>query len=135
MPKLPNLHEMYRTSDDDKSDVFHWVMFNITYKPGYLIKDQGIHLTIESTQPDARTLDGGDLVPIVGRYLIPKGIASTLDEKKILDWLFDCIVSYERHEAQEWFRCDGRLVADPHEFEIKTSELKKRTMQHAPPTY
>ena len=87
-----------------------------TYKPGWRFKldpatDGWFYrLTVERTEPDSR--NPGAVVRIQSqRALAPEELApDTLPRV-----LRHVLVDIEVHELDEWLRCDGTLLRDPHE--------------------
>lgn len=89
-------------------------MDRFTYKPGY-------RFTVsESNDPEAAAVirldmdvpdsTGNDML-VFGGFLVPQG----LTEEGFWKWLRDHAIDYiENHEADEWFRIDGKLFRPPH---------------------
>lgn len=89
-----------------------------SYKPGWTIRVghregfDGDWLLI-----DCPTVDAYD--PSRRRLTLPGGRRITLavwamDDEQLTAWVLGLIDDIERHERDEWFRRDGRLVNDPH---------------------
>lgn len=94
----------------------------VTYRPGvtFSVTDEALEIrvhTVDSRSPrdDLREID------ITHRTLLPR-LDPRLPEAQLraafLDFVRECTLAMERHESQEWFRVNGRMVIDPHAIDL-----------------
>ena len=105
-----------------REDGYKWVeslLARFTYKPGWHIEQRrlpesadSVRLQIRFTAPDSRSLERE--IPVTGTFDVPYYIWFEEDEGRFWKWLHQVILFMERHELDEWFRVDGKLVDDPH---------------------
>ena len=94
------------------------LMHRITYKPDSQVNimldaPEYYYLSIQIPVYDAHNPKEHSLL----RMNIRLPLKETLDEMtddQIIKMVFDGIMDYERHEAQEWFKLDGKIIYDPH---------------------
>jgi hypothetical protein len=55
-----------------------------------------------------------DLIPVSLCQHVPYGLIDS--EQKLTSFIRRLISEFESHEIDEWYRLDGKLVRDPHEF-------------------
>ena len=90
----------------------------VTYRPGvtFAIHDGALEIKVHTV--DSRSAHDDLLeIDINHRTLLP-----TFDLRQptmqvrsaFLDFVRECVLAMERHESQEWFRVNGRVVVDPH---------------------
>jgi len=108
-------------ADVPVSTLEQWLR-SITYRPGVTFTINGDALEIKVHTIDSRSArDDLQEVDITHRTLLP-----TFDERlpeaqlraTFLDFVRDRVLAMERHESQEWFRINGRLVVDPHVLDL-----------------
>jgi hypothetical protein len=99
------------------------LLTGITYKPGFTMTvrppisgDFGIgsvvfSCNVSDSRDPLKIIPVGRVVP-VAPSLIEK--ASQAGPEYFYKWLFGQILSFERHEAQEWFKINGQVFDDPH---------------------
>lgn len=55
------------------------------------------------------------IIPLTIAREIPGDILERWDEAELVSWLFRWLFDQmEHHEAQEWFKVDGKQVWNPH---------------------
>lgn len=112
---------------DQRSDYFtlERLLSVVTYKPGVSVRAKppepgsaymhGVgSIIIEATVPSS--YDPLNLISVgrsidVPPYLIEQ---ATENRDRFYKWLFSQLMSYEKHEAQEWFKVGGVMFDDPH---------------------
>lgn len=99
----------------------------VTYKPGVTISARppvpgpagmfGVgSIFIEARVPSS--YNPMQLIPVgksvdVPDYLIERA-ESIEGQERFYNWLFNHLMSFEKHEAQEWFKINGTPFNDPH---------------------
>lgn len=124
--------ELLRKGQLDDYFIVEQLVALVQYKPGFTISvrppragDYGVGAVVLSANvPDSR--NPLEVVAIgrscqVSPHLIEvcrrKGGA-----KEFYRWLFGEILSFERHEAQEWYKVNGELFDDPHATDPATAK-------------
>lgn len=86
--------------------------------------------TADSTgHPHGHRMPGEDdpdsYIVIAKAISFPWQTVSEFDEGILVQQIFDLLVmGLERHEAEEWFRLDGRAVYDPHDEKAGSRRLR-----------
>lgn len=87
----------------------------LTYKPGWFIhgieNETGIEIQVVPPQWD----DTSGLRSSVTLHFYKSVRLTTLNETSFLFAVLRVCELAERHECQEWFRYNGKLVVDPHD--------------------
>lgn len=94
----------------------------VTYRPGVTFSINGDALEIKVHTVDSRSpRDDLREIDVTHRTLLP-ALDLRLPEAQLrsefLDFVRECTLAMERHESQEWFRVNGRMVVDPHAIEL-----------------
>lgn len=93
------------------------VVAALTYKPGWSLElgqcGALLQLRLEMCAPNARSALREE-VDIISTAALDPHLLAGMSERAFLGWVFGQIMALERHEAWEWFRYRGDLVADPH---------------------
>lgn len=111
---------------EDLEKGFRWVtklIARFTYKPGWTFdlgrlpeSHDSIRLEVRFYAPDSR---GEEILPkttsVTGTFDVPLRIWSVQDEAEFWVWLHHVLEYMERHELDEWFTIDGKLLRDPHD--------------------
>jgi hypothetical protein len=92
------------------------LMARFTYKPNYTFRVDDLDGE-KVIQVDMETFDArgkrGKVAVDAARQVVPEWVLKG-GEDAFLKWLHDVVGLVERHEMDEWFQMDGKLVADPH---------------------
>lgn len=95
---------------------------SVTYRPGVTFALVGDALEIKVHTVDSRSArDDLHEIDVTHRTRLP-----ALDLRRpeaqvraeFLDFVRNCVLAMERHESQEWFRVNGRMVVDPHAIDL-----------------
>jgi hypothetical protein len=87
-----------------------------TYKPGYAFKavesDIRDAVRLVVTTPELKDSDGGR-IPLYLEYMrtYRYDVIARVGLKKIVG---DLVYAFETHEADEWLKCEGQRLAEPH---------------------
>lgn len=104
------------TGPDTDQDWVCRQLARYTYKPGWGLtfsEHAGwIYLDIRYLAPDSR--GSGQTVKIGRTQVVPAHVTVHRDPDRFQRWLHMLTRDMELHELDEWFRCDGELVNDPH---------------------
>ena len=64
------------------------------------------------------TINAGEICALLGPNGAGKStmvtIVAGLLRPEFQEFVRSCVLAMERHESQEWFRVNGRMVVDPH---------------------
>jgi len=95
---------------------------SVTYRPGVTFSISGSALEIKVHTVDSRSpRDELVEIDVTHRTQLPP-FDPRLPEAQLratfLDFVRDCVLAMERHESQEWFRVNGRVVVDPHAIDL-----------------
>jgi hypothetical protein len=90
----------------------------ITYRPGValVLTDDALEIrvhTIDSRVPRDELVE----LDVTHRTLLPEfdlRRPAGLLRPEFQEFVRSCVLAMERHESQEWFRVNGRMVVDPH---------------------
>lgn len=100
-------------------NAFAELLSRITYKPNIRLEltDNtlmlaGPMLVVSSKVPNAYNPD--EMIGVGFNTQIPEYLLAVNDAKQMTKWIFARIMEWERHEAQEWFKVDGRVFDNPH---------------------
>ena len=94
------------------------LMTVLTYKPGVTFTVRfsdgpldAVHLTITRAAPDASDPQART-IPL--SFTIWMERAALDNGAQFLGWLWEQVLTMEAHEAEEWFRVQGRRFRKPH---------------------
>jgi len=88
----------YKSNFQFRYDESHWLPYGGT-------------IFIMMTVQDSRNLEVHDLTV---SFIAPIPTSAITDEPTFVRWLLEQTIKAETHEAQEFFKLDGKLVDDPH---------------------
>lgn len=102
---------------DERLDQLAVWLKEVTYKPDYELRiverdeklgEPALHIVAhvaDSCFEDRRQIE------VIHRYAIND---LDLTDQAFNEFVFDCVVRSERHEAEEWFRINGEQLHEPH---------------------
>jgi hypothetical protein len=114
--------QVVMTHRPDQRSVFEDWLRAVAYRPGVTFSISGEAFEIKVHTVDSRSArDDLREIDVTHRTLLPE-IDHRLPEAQrraaFLDFVRDCVLAMERHESQEWFRVNGRMVVDPHAIDL-----------------
>lgn len=92
----------------------------VTYRPGWTIESYtvptGVVFRAGGPEPDAYYDGEGDppLVPIVYSWALTADELKHMSRDDLLRWALTIIKRRVEHEVEEWVKCDGVRIVQPH---------------------
>ena len=72
------------------------------------------YLTVSLTAQDSHGPEGEQITVSMTFNIPPAMYDETVDERRAMRWVYDCLVELARHEVAEDLRFDGERALDPH---------------------
>lgn len=108
----------------ERERILQWaqgLLNRFEYKPGWVFTlhryaEQGdsVRLEVAFMAPDSRHPRSDKNFPITGVFDIPENVYREFSDADFWVWLHRVIEFVERHEMDEWFKIDGKMMTDPH---------------------
>lgn len=95
--------------DFDVEEPLRELLRRFTYRPGWTFSIENGDLRVRAEVIDAN--NQSQAIPLTFARSIPRCVYQEFDW---VGWLYEQVLAMERHEAQEFFKIDGRQVYDPH---------------------
>lgn len=94
------------------------VVQRLTYRPGWRIEFYQVLggaavLRVGTDEPNSEA-PTSDLTPVVYTSAMQAGRLAEVDEQELLSWIYKVFHERVVHELNEWLRCDGRPLVEPH---------------------
>jgi hypothetical protein len=93
------------------------ILKHLSYKPNMKLELEPPHIfpnpALVLRAEVENSYNPGEKIKVGFRTEIPE-FFNERDDHKFIEWVFQTIMKWERHEAQEWFKLDGVPLDDPH---------------------